>query len=99
MRPQPARSETSYSAPPGASGKAVDQPRPGTLHREAAGSIAEGNRRLKTELAVKIADEIARLSETAEWMSGDRDAVSLVKDDALNVLPNGAQEGRLRLNH
>lgn len=37
-------------------------------------------------MTVKLADEIARLKSTAEWTSGDRHAVSLVKDDALNVL-------------
>jgi len=37
-------------------------------------------------ITVKFADEIARLKTSAEWKSGDRHAVSLVKDDALNVL-------------
>lgn len=37
-------------------------------------------------ITVKIADEIAHLKSTAEWKSGDRHAVSLVKDAALNVL-------------
>lgn len=37
-------------------------------------------------LTVKFADEITRLKTSAEWKSGDRHAVSLVKDDALNVL-------------
>src|SRR6185312_13488874 len=37
-------------------------------------------------LMVKFADEIARLKSTAEWRSADRHAVSLIKDDALNVL-------------
>ncbi|MGD0076310.1 MAG: hypothetical protein ABSD31_18530 [Candidatus Binataceae bacterium] len=37
-------------------------------------------------MTVKFADEIARLKSTAEWKSADRHAVSLVKDDALNVL-------------
>ena len=37
-------------------------------------------------ITVKIADEIAHLKGTAEWKSGDRHAVSLVKDAALNVL-------------
>ena len=37
-------------------------------------------------ITVKFTDEIARLKTSAEWKSGDRHAVSLVKDDALNVL-------------
>ena len=37
-------------------------------------------------LTVKLADEVARLKTSPEWMSGDRHAASLVKDDALNVL-------------
>lgn len=37
-------------------------------------------------VTIKIADEIAHLRDAAEWTSGDRHAVSLVKDDALNVL-------------
>lgn len=37
-------------------------------------------------ITVKFADEIVRLKTSAEWKSGDRHAVSLVKNDALNVL-------------
>ena len=37
-------------------------------------------------LTIKIADEIARLKGGREWTFADRQAVSLVKDDALNVL-------------
>lgn len=37
-------------------------------------------------ITVKLSDEITRLKGTAEWSSGDRHAVSLVKDAALNVL-------------
>ena len=37
-------------------------------------------------ITVKFADEIARLKGAAEWKSGDRHAVSLVKDDAQNVV-------------
>jgi quercetin dioxygenase-like cupin family protein len=33
-----------------------------------------------------ITEETARLKDAAEWKSGDRRAVSLVKNDALNVL-------------
>ena len=37
-------------------------------------------------ITVKVADEIARLKGAAEWKSGDRHAISLIKDAALNVL-------------
>jgi quercetin dioxygenase-like cupin family protein len=37
-------------------------------------------------LTANIASEIKRLKDAPEWASGDRHAVSLVKDDALNVL-------------
>jgi quercetin dioxygenase-like cupin family protein len=37
-------------------------------------------------LSVKISDEVAHLKAKPEWFSADRLAVSLVKDDALNVL-------------
>jgi hypothetical protein len=37
-------------------------------------------------MTVRFADEIARIRDAAEWKSADRHAVSLVKDDALNVL-------------
>ena len=37
-------------------------------------------------ITVKLADEIARLKTSAEWESADRHTVSLIKDDALNVL-------------
>ena len=37
-------------------------------------------------LTANIATEIKRLKDGPEWASGDRHAVSLVKDDALNVL-------------
>ena len=37
-------------------------------------------------VTITIADEIARLKDATEWVSRDRHAVSLVKDDALNVL-------------
>jgi quercetin dioxygenase-like cupin family protein len=37
-------------------------------------------------ITCKFADEIERLKRTPEWKSADRHAVSLVKDDALNVL-------------
>jgi quercetin dioxygenase-like cupin family protein len=37
-------------------------------------------------VTIRIADEIARPKDATVWTSGDRHAVSLVKDDALNVL-------------
>jgi len=37
-------------------------------------------------ITINIAAEIARLKSTPEWASRDRQAVSLVKDDALNIL-------------
>jgi len=37
-------------------------------------------------IVANITEEIARLKDAAEWKSGDRLAVSLVKNDALNVL-------------
>lgn len=48
-----------------------------------------------TMITVRIADEISRIKDRAEWKSADRHAVSLVKDAALNVmlmmLKKGAQ--------
>jgi quercetin dioxygenase-like cupin family protein len=37
-------------------------------------------------LSLKIMDEVARLKAKPEWSSVNRLAVSLVKDDALNIL-------------
>ena len=37
-------------------------------------------------ITISFADEIVRLKNTPEWESGDRHAVSLVKDAALNIL-------------
>ncbi len=37
-------------------------------------------------ITINIAGEIARIKSTPEWQSGDRHAVSLIKDDALNIL-------------
>lgn len=46
-------------------------------------------------VTVNIPNEIVRLKESAEWKSGDRHAVSLLKDRSLNlllmVLKNGAK--------
>jgi quercetin dioxygenase-like cupin family protein len=37
-------------------------------------------------ITINIAAEIARLKSTSEWASRDRHAISLIKDDALNIL-------------
>jgi len=37
-------------------------------------------------VTLTIAEEIARLRDSTEWTSADRHSVSVVKDDALNVL-------------
>lgn len=37
-------------------------------------------------VTISVADEIAHLKDAAEWAAGDRHALSLVKNDALNVL-------------
>ena len=37
-------------------------------------------------VTITIASEIERLKSSQEWISADRHAVSLVKDDALNML-------------
>ncbi len=37
-------------------------------------------------VTVSIANEIARIKSTPEWQSADRHAISLIKDDALNIL-------------
>lgn len=51
-------------------------------------------------LTIKIADEVARLKSGPEWISGDRHAVSLVKDDALNVMLMVLKKGaRLHEHH
>jgi len=51
-------------------------------------------------LTITIASEIARLKSGPEWMSGDRHAASLVKDDALNVLLMVLKKGaRLHEHH
>ena len=44
-------------------------------------------------IAFRIADEIARLKSGGEWRNGDRHAVSLVKDDAMNVLLMALKKG------
>jgi quercetin dioxygenase-like cupin family protein len=44
-------------------------------------------------ITVKLSDEIARLRSAAEWKSADRHAISLIKDDALNVLLMALKKG------
>ncbi len=51
--------------------------------RPAAGGMA----------SLSIADEIAGLKAKPEWLGQDRLAVSLVKDDALNVLLMALKQG------
>ena len=49
---------------------------------------------------VDIAEEIAGLKAGPEWQSGDRHAVNLVKDEALNVLLMVLKKGaKLREHH
>jgi quercetin dioxygenase-like cupin family protein len=51
-------------------------------------------------LGVTLSAEIERLKSRPEWTSGDRSAVSLVKDDALNVLLMVLKKGaRLHEHH
>lgn len=51
-------------------------------------------------VTITIASEIEGLKSGPEWMSGDRHAVSLVKDDALNVLLMVLKKGaRLHEHH
>lgn len=44
-------------------------------------------------ITVNFADEIARLKNAAEWKSADRHAISLIKDNALNVLLMALKKG------
>jgi hypothetical protein len=37
-------------------------------------------------IAFNLAEQIANAGDPREWKSGDRHAVSLIKDDSLNVL-------------
>ncbi len=46
-----------------------------------------------------ITDEVARLKAKPEWSSEDRLAVSLVKDDALNILLMLLKEGARLAEH
>jgi quercetin dioxygenase-like cupin family protein len=51
-------------------------------------------------VTITIASEIERLKSGPEWKSGNRHAVSLVKDDALNVLLMVLKKGaRLHEHH
>ncbi|MBV8055255.1 MAG: hypothetical protein JOZ29_15080 [Deltaproteobacteria bacterium] len=37
-------------------------------------------------ITISVADEIARLKSTSEWESKERQAISLIKDEPLNIL-------------
>lgn len=50
-------------------------------------------------LSVKIMDEAARLKTKPEWPSADRLAISLVKDDALNILLMALKKGARLAEH
>lgn len=50
-------------------------------------------------LSLKIVDEVARLKAKPEWRSLDRLAVSLVKDDALNILLMVLRKGARLAEH
>ncbi len=50
-------------------------------------------------LTLKITDEVIRLKAKPEWKSADRLAVSLVKDDALNVLLMALKKGARLAEH
>jgi quercetin dioxygenase-like cupin family protein len=50
-------------------------------------------------VSLRIMDEVARLKEKPEWSSEDRLAVSLVKDDALNILLLVLKEGARLAEH
>lgn len=45
-------------------------------------------------VSLNITDEVTRLKAKPEWSSEDRLAVSLVKDDALNILLMVLKKGR-----
>lgn len=50
-------------------------------------------------LSLKIMDEAARLKAKPEWSSSDRLAVSLVKDEALNILLMVLKKGARLAEH
>lgn len=50
-------------------------------------------------LSLSIMDEVARLKAKPEWSSEDRLAVSLVKDDALNILLMVLKKGARLAEH
>lgn len=50
-------------------------------------------------LSLSIMDEVARLKARPEWSSEDRLAVSLVKDDALNILLMVLKKGARLTEH
>jgi quercetin dioxygenase-like cupin family protein len=48
-------------------------------------------------ITVSVTDEITRLKSTPEWQSGDRQAISLIKDAPLNIMLMVLKKGA-RLN-
>jgi quercetin dioxygenase-like cupin family protein len=50
-------------------------------------------------VSLNITDEVTRLKAKPEWSSEDRMAVSLVKDDALNILLMVLKEGTRLAEH
>ena len=50
-------------------------------------------------LSLSIMDEVARLKAKPEWLSEDRLAVSLVKDDSLNILLMVLKKGARLAEH
>lgn len=50
-------------------------------------------------VSLNITDEVTRLKAKPEWSSEDRLAVSLVKDDALNILLMVLKEGARLAEH
>ena len=50
-------------------------------------------------VSLNIADEIARLKGKPEWSTQDRQAVSLVKDEALNVMLMLLKKGATLAEH
>lgn len=50
-------------------------------------------------LSLNITDEVARLKAKPEWSSEDRMAVSLIKDEALNILLMVLKEGARLAEH
>jgi quercetin dioxygenase-like cupin family protein len=50
-------------------------------------------------MSLSIMDEVARLKAKSEWLAEDRLAVSLVKDDSLNILLMVLKKGARLAEH